>query len=47
LGLGFGGGKSGSIRFHNSSVSSGLAIAVSSKTRAIHRPRRRSYIRFC
>ncbi len=47
LGFGFGGGKNGSTRSHSSSVSSGLAIAVSSTILLFNRPSRCSIRRFC
>jgi hypothetical protein len=46
--LGGSGGKSGSMRFHNSSVSSGLAISRSSMNdRNLPRPPARTKDRFC
>ena len=47
LGLGGSAGNRGSIRFHNSSVSSGLAILVSSMTYRSYRPSPCSKNRFC
>ena len=47
LGFGRSGGRSGSIRFHSSSVSSGLAMIMSSMTYIMHRPDYRSRNRFC
>ena len=47
LGLGVAGGRRGSICSHNSSVSSGLAIVVSSLTRHLCRPNLCSNMRFC
>jgi len=53
LGFGFGGGKNGWMRSHSSSVSSGLAIAMSSMTAVssmtcdLNRPKRGSIRRFC
>ena len=47
LGLGGSVGKSGLICFHNSSVSSGLAISVSSMTCSKHRRNHDSFNRFC
>jgi len=46
-GFGFGGGKNGSTRSHSSSVSSGLAIAVSSMILVFDRPNPSSIRRFC
>ena len=47
LGLGGSGGMNGSIRSHSSSVSSGLAIGLSSMTYQIHRQGHRSCRRYC
>lgn len=47
LGLGFGGGKNGATRSHSSSVSSGLAIAVSSTIFVFNRPSPCSITRLC
>jgi hypothetical protein len=47
LGLGRFGGKSGAIRCHNSSVSSGLAMCVSPLVHTTYRPNHRPKITFC